>query len=616
MMNNPSRDTEHGTRTTQYAREARSTFWQLLKLAVPFVGWMALAALLGTATVGSGIGLMATSAWIIASAALRPSIADLQVAIVGVRFFGIARGVFRYLERYVSHQVTFRLLARLRVWFYEVVEPLAPARLMQRRSGDLLARIVADIETLEHFYVRVIAPPVVAVLIGVLIWVFMRGFDLGLAVASLFVFMISGVGVPLLTRLLSREAGRRLVTARAELNAALVDSIQGVADLVAFGQDAQQLERVRTLDRELMDWQARMAWIGGLHGALGSLLTSLAAIMVLVVAIPLVNVGQIAGIYLPVLVLAAMASFEAVLPLPLAAQCLESTLEAARRLFDIVHEPTGGCAAHEGTRRDISVSSWTTDVACDLPLASCVLRLENLCFRYTPEEPWVLEGISFDLPKGGCLAIVGPSGAGKSTLVNLLLRFWDDEEGSITLGGHDLREYQADDVRCMMGIVPQSTHLFNGTLRDNLLIAKPDATHAELEQAIRQAQLEAFIQSLPQGHDTWIGEQGLRLSGGERQRLAIARALLKDAPILILDEPTANLDPVTEREVMQSIHELMQGRTTLIVTHRLVGLDAADEILVLRAGRVVERGRHRELLEANGVYRRMWETQNQVMLDA
>ncbi len=596
-------------RSLRFAPNTRYPILRLLRLAAPFAGWMLLAALLGTATVGSGIGLMATSAWIISSAALRPSIADLQVAIVGVRFFGIARGVFRYLERYVSHQVTFRLLARLRVWFYEAIEPLVPARLMQYRSGDLLTRVVADIETLEHFYVRVIAPPVVAVLIGVLMWVFVRDFDLGLAAASLVVFLIAGVGVPLLTRLLSREAGRRLVTARAELNAALVDGIQGIADLVAFGQESRQLERVRSLSHGLVGAQARMAWIGGLHGALGSLLTSVVAIVVLVIAIPLVNVGQIAGVYLPVLVLAAIASFEAVLPLPLAAQVLESTLEAARRLFDIVH------AVHEETRRDTSVSSWTTNVPCDLPLASCILHFENLRFRYTPDEPWVLEGISLDLPRGRCLAIVGPSGAGKSTLVNLLLRFWDDEEGSITLGGHDLREYQADNVRRMMGVVSQSTHLFNGTLRNNLLIAKPDATQAELEQAVRQAQLEMFVQSLPQGYDTWIGEQGLRLSGGERQRLAIARALLKDAPILILDEPTANLDPVTEREVMQSIHELMQGRTTLIITHRLVGLDVADEILVLCAGRVVERGRHRELLEANGVYRRMWETQNQVMRD-
>ena len=630
MTNNASRNTQHGT---------RGTFWQLLKLAVPFAGWMALAALLGTATVGSGIGLMATSAWIIASAALRPSIADLQVAIVGVRFFGIARGVFRYLERYVSHQVTFRLLARLRVWFYEAIVPLAPARLMRRRSGDLLTRIVADIETLEHFYVRVIAPPVVAVLIGVLMWVFMRGFDLSLAVALLVAFMISGVGVPLLTRRLSRTAGRRLVTARAELNAALVDGIQGVADLVAFGQESRQLERVRSLSHELVGTQARMSWVGGLHGALGSLLTSLAAIVALVIAIPLVNVGQIAGVYLPVLVLAAMASFEAVLPLPLAAQVLESTLEAARRLFDIVREPTGGCAAHEETRgidrspfghsearraeESISCETETLRSAqgdkgamCDLQPASCHLHSENLRFRYAPDEPCVLEGISFDLPKGGCLAIVGPSGAGKSTLVNLLLRFWVDEQGAITLGGHDLREYAADDVRRMMGVVSQSTYLFNATIRDNLLIAKPDATRAELDRAMKQAQLEAFIRSLPQGDDTWIGEQGLRLSGGERQRLAIARALLKDAPILILDEPTANLDPLTEHEVMQSIHALMQGRTTLIITHRLVGLDAADEILVLRAGRVVERGRHHELLEANGVYRRMWNAQNQMMRDA
>ena len=574
----------------------------LLRLVTPFASWMALAVLLGTATVGSGIGLMGVSAWIISSAALHPSIADLQVAIVGVRFFGIARGVFRYLERYVSHQVTFRLLAQLRTWFYEAIEPLAPARLVQRRSGDLLARAVADIETLQDLYLRAIAPPVVALLVGVLVWMLMRGFDTRLAWVFVVVFAMAGVGVPLLTRLLSRGAGRRWVTTRAELNVSLVDGVQGVAELAAFGYESVWLGRIRAQSGELANAQARMAFVSGLHGALGSLLTSLVALAVLVVAIPLVNSGQVAGVNLAVIVLAAMSSFEAVLPLPLAAQYLESTLESARRLFEIVHE------GHQETPR-------LHTAPCDLRLVTCGLHLENLRFRYAPDEPFALDGVSFDLPSGGRVAIVGPSGAGKSTLANLLLRFWNYEDGSITLGGRDLRECNVDDVRCLMGVVSQSTFLFNATIRDNLLIAKPDATQVELDQVVRRAQLEPFIQSLPQGYDTWIGEQGLRLSGGERQRLAIARALLKNAPILILDEATANLDPMTEREVIESIRELMRGRTTLIITHRLVGLEDADEILVLQAGRVIERGRHADLLKAGGLYRRMWNLQNQMMAE-
>lgn len=599
----------------------RETFWRLLKLAAPFAGWMLLAALLGTATVGSGIGLMAASAWIIATAgstALHPSIADLQVAIVGVRFFGIARGVFRYLERYVSHQVTFRLLARLRVWFYQAIEPLAPARLIyaSRRSGDLLARFVADIETLQNFYVRVISPPVVAVLVGALTWLFMRSFDGRLALLFLAVFAVASVGVPLLTRVLSREAGRQLVAARAELNTTLVDGIQGVAELVSFGQEAAWLEQMQAQSRALVGAQARLAWAGGLHGALGSLLTSVAALAVLIVAIPLVNAAQIQGVSLAVLVLAAMASFEAVLPLPLAAQYLDSTLESARRLFEMVdaHVPPGPAGAPSLRGRRGPPSSPVQAGEGSRPgVSACDLRLENLHFRYDTDALPALDAVSFNLPQGGRLAIVGPSGAGKSTLVNLLLRFWDYKDGVIELGGRDLREYDPDELRRLMGVVSQSTYLFNATVRDNLLIARPEATLAELEQAAQRAQIHSFVQSLPQGYDTWIGEQGLRLSGGERQRLAIARALLKDAPILILDEATANLDPLTERQVLQSIHELMQGRTTLVVTHRLVGLEDADEILVLQGGRVIERGRHAGLIEAKGPYRRMWDLQNQIL---
>jgi len=388
-----------------------------------------------------------------------------------------------------------------------------------------------------------------------------------------------------------------MVTTRSELNVALLDGVQGAAELLAFGQEERQQKRVQSLSRELIGLQGRMAWISGLHGSLVGLLMNLATLAVLVVAIPLVSQARLDGVYLAVLILAVIASFEAVYPLPQALQYLGNSLEAARRLFEIVDaepvvsEPPGPSPSP----RDYG------------------LQAKDLSFCYGAGEPLALAGVSFTLPQGGCLAVVGPSGAGKSTLVNLLLRFWEPGEGRILLGGHDLREYRQEDLRRMISVVSQHTHLFNTTLRANLLLARPDAGDADLTRAAQGARLHEFVQTLPQGYDTWIGEQGLRLSAGQRQRLAIARALLKDAPILILDEATANLDPLTEREVMEAIYDLMVGRTTVIITHRLVGLEVADEILVLQAGKVVERGRHHDLIQMGGLYRRMWELQNQVL---
>jgi ATP-binding cassette subfamily C protein CydC len=231
--------------------------------------------------------------------------------------------------------------------------------------------------------------------------------------------------------------------------------------------------------------------------------------------------------------------------------------------------------------------------------------------------PWdascTLDGISFSLPPGKRLAIVGPSGAGKSTLIHLLLRFWDFEAGEIRLGGHDLRRYDSLALRDKIAVVSQNTYLFAATVRENLVVARPGASQAEIVRAAQEAQIHDFIASLPQGYETWIGEHGLRLSAGQRQRLAIARALLKGAPLLILDEPTANLDPVTGGEVLKALYGLGEGRSVLAVTHRLAGLEAMNEILVLREGRVVERGRHVELLERGGLYRQMWELQNEIL---
>ena len=602
----------------------RATFLRLLSLLAPFWPWIVLSVVLGFATIGSSIGLMATSAWIIATAALHPSIAVLQVAIVGVRFFGIARGLLRYCERLASHQVTFRVLARLRTGFYAALEPLAPARLMQHRSGDLLSRIMADVSVLENFYIRAVAPPLVALLIAALMWAFLGSFDRRLAVAVITLMALAGIAAPCLAQALSRQPGRRLNELRGSLNAALVDAIQGAADLAAFGGAGMQVGRVRALSDDLGGAQGRMAVLAGLNAALSSLLANLAVIVVVALAIPWVAAGQLAGVSLAVLALATAASFEAVQPLPLAAHYLEGSLAAARRLFRIVDgaepqargagktEKQGDTEArkNEATAGGGAVSSRHPGPTA--PRRPAAVSFEAVSLRYAPGEPLALEDITFAVPAGARVAIVGPSGAGKSTVANALLRFWDYQAGEIRLDGDELRTIEPEAVRRQIGVVAQQTHLFNATVRDNLRLARAGAAQAELEAAARAAQIHDFIISLPQGYDTWIGEQGLRLSGGERQRLAIARALLKDAPILILDEPSANLDLVTERAMLKALEPLAAGRTTLIITHRLIGLEAADEILVLDRGRIVERGRQRALLARGGLYRRLWEHQQQL----
>jgi thiol reductant ABC exporter CydC subunit len=585
----------------------------LIRLAAPFKNLIALSTLAGAATILSGVGLMGASAYIISAAALRPSIAELQVAIVGVRFFGISRGIFRYLERYLSHQVSLRLLASLRVWFYRSLEPLAPARLMSRRSGDLLARIIGDIESLQNFYVRALAPPLTALVVGLVVCIFLSRFDPVLGLALALILVVTGVGIPVLVRVIGKPIGRQLVAQKAILNATIVDSIQGIADLLACGRQDSQMGRIDDLSRSLAHSQSRMAALLGLQEGLTSLLANIGMWIVLWLAIPLVSAGHIPGVYLAVLALAALSAFEAATPLPLAAQYLESNLQAAGRLFEIVDA--------KPEVRDPAEPARTPE--------NFGLRVEQLRFHYPFELPGefseeaasrsdlqdrsrVIDGLSFELPAGGKLAVVGPSGAGKSTLVRLLLRFWDYQEGAIFLDGSELRCFAQDDVRRRVGVVLQNAYLFSASVRDNLRLARPKATQAEIENAARMAQLDAFIQTLPEGYGTWIGEQGLRLSGGERQRLAIARAFLQDAPFLILDEPTANLDALTERRVFEAIYKMMQGRTSLLITHRLIGMEAMDEIIVLDRGVAVERGRHADLLELDGFYRRMWDLQRQV----
>ena len=548
-----------------------STFWRLLKLIAPFKKWVALAVLLSFLTIGSSVGLMAMSAYLISKAALVTEVSDIALVITTVRVFAIARAAFRYLERYITHAATFQILTRLRVWFFAAIEPLAPARLTTYRSGDLMTRIVGDIETLENFYVRVVVPPMTAALVTFCACLILGIFNVSLA-AALFVFLVlTGVVLPLFSRWISREPAAALISSRAELNAALVDEIQGLADLLAFDQAQQHQNRALALNHELTRTQERLAMLRGMSNALAALFTSLAGLTVLMLGIPLVNGGQIDGVYLALLPLTAIASFEAVQPLSLALQQLEANQAAGRRLFELID------AAPE-VGDPVQPSPQPADYG---------LEIRHLKFGYAADEPPVLDDVSFTIPARSRVAVMGPSGSGKSTLVNLLLRFWDYHAGEIKIGGHDLHEYCAEDVRQMLGVVSQQVHLFNATVQDNLLLANPDATDEQMREACRQALLHDFIETLPQGYDTLIGENGVLLSGGERQRLAIARVILKNAPLLILDEATANLDSITEQQLLQSLESFMAGRTVIIISHHRLGQRGIEHIVELENGHVL-----------------------------
>jgi thiol reductant ABC exporter CydC subunit len=377
----------------------------------------------------------------------------------------------------------------------------------------------------------------------------------------------------------------------------MVDDLLGMNDLIAYQQEPEALDLLSELSSGMGKAQMRLAVAGGAGSALGSLLSNFTMWVVLVAAIPLVSSGKLDGILLAVVVLLTMASFEAVQPLPQAAQNLESSLEAADRLFVLADSKP---AVNE-PMQTLTLSK-TSDITID-----------HLSFQYENGLPKVLDGIDLELPFGKRVAVVGPSGAGKTTLLNLLLRFWEYKEGSILLDGKELRDYSSDEFRQSISVVSQATHLFAATLRQNLLLAAPTAEDAKLRQVLEEVSLSEWVASLPEGLDTWLGEGGVKMSGGERQRIAIAQALLKDTPILFLDEPTSNLDATTERKLLALLDEVMQNKSVLWVTHRLAGLEKVDEIVVLDGGKIVERGRHEDLLARNGAYAAMWQIQHNII---
>ncbi|MHC1740771.1 MAG: thiol reductant ABC exporter subunit CydC [Anaerolineaceae bacterium] len=571
--------------------------WRLLGFIKPFGLEVLLSVFLGIATISAGIGMLGTSAYLISMAALHPSIAELQVAIVGVRFFGISRGVFRYLERLVSHSVNLKVLTRLRVWVYAKAEIITPAGLQNDRGGELLNRVMADLETLENFFVRVVSPVLVALTITIGMSLFLGAYFLPLGIILAIGMTINGVVLPAITLILTKRTGSQVRQATANLSAEMLEMFQGLEDLQAAGAEERWLQKIDQNSQKSGKLQLFYGFLTGMNNGLTLLVVNLTLLVVLITAIPLVNAGAISGVSLAVVSLLTIASFEATNSLPQAAQNLSSSIASAKRLFD-----------------QLSVPAEVISDSLNLSLAeirSCKqIEIRGLSFSYPGTNDVVLQNINLDITQGHITALVGPSGAGKTSLVNLLLRFWEFKSGEILIDGESIRNYSAESTRMLFGVISQSTYLFAETLRQNLLLAKPGAADSELFDVIKKVEMEPWLKSHPDGLDTWLGEQGAKLSGGEAQRLAIARVLLQDAPFILLDEPTSHLDNETEKKILEMLFRVFSGKGVLLITHHLEMLDKVGEIIFVSGGKVTERGKQFQLLASKGAYSHYWEMQH------
>ncbi len=544
-----------------------TTIRRLLGLAGMPRGRMALAVGLGALAVAFGIALMTAAGYLISRAAEQPPILALTTTIVLVRFFALARPLARYLERLASHDLALRALGRIRSTVYRQIEPLAPGELDAYRRGDLVNRLVADVDALQGLYVRGIGPPLVALVVAAACVVAMAiVLPVGAVVLALGL-ALGGIAVPLLAARLSRFVGRRQAAARGELAAELTEILRGAPELAAYGREDDAFARVASADAELRRLASRDAFVSGLADAALVLVAGLTLVGVLTVAVAAHDAGTLDRVLVATLALLALSSFDAVAPLPAAARELPSTLASGGRVLELI----GRTPAITDTETPVPV-----------PGAPVAVALEDVTARYG-DGPAALDGVTLTIEPGQRVALVGPSGAGKTTVTNLFLRFLDPERGRVVIGGRDVRELRQEDVRRTFALAGQEAHVFASSIRANLKVGRPDATDDELVEALRRARLADWVASLPDGLDTLVGEEGGRLSGGQRQRLVVARALLSDASVLLLDEPTAHLDPETAEALVVDVFEAAGDRSVLLITHRPEGLDLVDEVVSLAA---------------------------------
>ncbi len=562
--------------------------WRLIRLHRPETGWMLLGLLLALLTLLANLGLLALSGWFIASmtlAGITGASMNYFTPAALIRACAIVRTAGRWSERVTTHEATFRMLSRLRVWLYRRIEPLAPAGLQDFHGGDLLSRLTADIDCLDNLYPRILLPMGVALIGSLVLLGFVIHYSPVVAGVLAIGLSLAGLLLPCLTHRAARPHGERLREQRAALRARVLDSSQSLAELTLYGALPSQAARIDAIDAKLHHAQHRYNHLQTLGEALTSFAGGWSLVLVGAMAIPAFS--ALNGPQYAMLALLTLAAFETVAPLSLALQLLPETLAAARRIFALADTPP---------------PIMEPESPEPLPETHDI-TFSSVSLHYPGRTRAALDGIDLDIAMNSSLAIVGASGAGKTSLLQLLLRFRDHDDGEISLGGKPLKRLNSNAVRGRIASLSQHSHLFNASIRDNLLIADPRADQAALESACAQARIADLIERLPDGFDTWIGEAGARLSGGEQRRLALARTLLKPAPILLLDEPTEGLDHQTEQLVTDALCELRGQRTLIIVTHKPALLRLAERVIVLDRGKIVARGKHRALLETLPGYR-------------
>jgi thiol reductant ABC exporter CydC subunit len=547
-----------------------STLADLIRLGKPPRARLALSVALGSLTVLLGVGLMSLAGYVISRAAEHPPILELTVAMVAVRACGIGRPIARYFDRLGSHDLAFRVLARVRGTFFRGLEPQVPARVEGYRRGDLLARMVDDVDAMQNLFLRGITPPLVAIVAG----------GISVVVAALFVpaagailavgLVVGGVGVPALAAVGGGRAERGRAALRAELSAEIVDLLRGGPELVVLGADHAAVENIRRLDAELARRAGRSAAVGGLVEGLEIVVSGLTVAAVLAVCVHATALGSLDRVLVASVALLAMAAFECVAPLPAAAIQLRETMASGRRVLEIAD---GAPAVLEPAE------------PAELPLDPTV-TLDDVGFAYTDGASWALHDVDLRLEPGRSLALVGPSGSGKSTVAALMVRFLDPDRGAVTLGHEDLRSLRQADVRSRITLDGQDAFLFSTTILENVRLARPGADDAAVEAALRRARIWDWVEGLPQGWGTFVGEDGAAVSGGERRRIALARTFLADAPVVVLDEPTAHLDLPTASAIVRDALAGADGRSVLLITHRPEGLDLVDQVVTLRGGRI------------------------------